>query len=325
MKRSTPVRGITTLAVWALALAALAAPQTKTPFTQTEVTTWLNFGTSLTDLKSLLIMGATGQGVTTKASDSRILGTSTVTVSAVWDMNQLGPLWGSYHKVGPDGTWDGYMQGMNFLENGHVITTVKNVAVGSGGYQGMVLQKTGRGVDHGPIVYTGYIVQGGPGDLPDRVHAQRLDKLQIVGGVLLDPLTFTPIIGADGKPVLGALGLVSVVSGVGEATHIGRETETGLGLIDLTTFRSTAMGTVTSANGDLVNWVASSRPGPNNTTSVDVHYVGGTGKMDDVTGGFSATFVETLTSTSDPMVMVGSFSFTGEGRVRYSAPATIRK
>ncbi len=314
-----------------LPLAALAAPQTKTAFAQTEVVTFTSFGTVITDGKSLLILGASATGATTESSDERASGGSTITLSAAWDMQQLGPLWGSYHKVSADGTgtWDGYFVGNNSLnKDGKVILSEVNVAVGGGAYQGLVLKKTGGRVGtSGPIYWTGYIVEGGPGDLPVRVHGARVDRLQIVGGMLLDPHTLKPIIDENGKPVLGALGRVDVVNGVGEATHIGRETETGVGLVDLATFSSTAMGTATTANGDLVHWVASSSPGPNNTTSVDVHYVGGTGLMDDATGGFSTTFIETITPPLNPSTTVyrGTFDFTGEGKIRYSAPATTRK
>ena len=93
----------------ALPLASVAASVTKTPFTQTEVSTFNNFGTVITDGQNLLVLGASGMGVITTGSDPRVLGTSATALSAVWDIHQLEPLWGSYHKVGPGGTWDGYV------------------------------------------------------------------------------------------------------------------------------------------------------------------------------------------------------------------------
>ncbi len=313
------------LAVCALALpmAILAAPQQKTPFTQTEVATFTSFGTVVTDGKSLLIMGATATGATTESSDERALGNSTITLSAAWNVHQLGPLWGSYHKISPDGkgTWDGYFVGTNALnKDGKVVLTEVNVAVGGGAYQGLVLKKTGERVGtSGPIYWTGYIVAGGPGDLPMRVHGSRIDRLQLIPGMLLDPHTLQP----TGQ--MGMLGLGSIVSCVAEATHLGHETETGVGLFDLTTSTSSSMGTVLTANGDLLHWVASSSDLPTGETTIDVHYAGGTGLMDDATGGFGGTVKETITPTADPMIYLGTFSFAASGKIRYSAPATVRK
>ncbi len=316
---------IALVAVCAIGLpkAALAAPQTKTTFTQTEVATFTSFGTVVSDGKSLLIMGATATGTTTESSDQRGLGNSTITLSAAWDVHQLGPLWGSYHKISPDGkgTWDGYFVGTNALnKDGKVVLTEVNVAVGGGAYQGLVLKKTGGRVGtSGPIYWTGYIVTGGPGDLPLRVHGSRVDQLQLIPGMLLDPHTLQP----TGQ--MGMLGLGSIASCVAEATHLGRETESGVGLFDLTKSVSSSMGTVVTANGDLLYWVASSSDLPTGETSIDVHYAGGTGLMDDATGGFGGTITETITPTADPMIYVGTFSFTASGSIRYSAPATIRK
>ncbi len=138
-----------------LPMAVLAAPQKKTPFTQTEVDTWVNFGTALTDGTNLLIMGATGSAAVT-ASDARVAGNETILASAVWDMNELGPMWGSFHLSNTGGTWDGYVQGANSLENGHVVLSLVATAVGGGG---LVLRSTGTEVDHGNIHWTGYIVR----------------------------------------------------------------------------------------------------------------------------------------------------------------------
>ncbi len=152
-----------------------------------------------------------------------------------------------------------------------------------------------------------------------RVHNSRVDRLQLIPGMLLDPQTLQP----TGQ--IGMLGVGSIVSCVGEATHVGRETETGVGLFDLTKSISSSMGTVVAANGDLLHWVASSRDLPTGETTSDVHYVGGTGLMDDATGGFSSTIKETITPAADPMIYRGTFSFAATGTIRYSAPATVRK
>ena len=69
--KNCAVMALLVLSVAGLPLAALAAPQTKTPFTQTETTTYNNFGTVLTDGTRLLILGATGNGVTTDGIKDR--------------------------------------------------------------------------------------------------------------------------------------------------------------------------------------------------------------------------------------------------------------
>ncbi len=295
-----------------LPLAVLAAPQTKTRFTQTEVTTWTHFGKAVTDGKSLLILGATGNGVTTAGSDSRVLGESTPTLSAIWDMHQVGPFWGSYHKVSPGGTWDGYFQGVFRMVDGHLVGETVNVAVGNGGYEGQVLRKTGTSVDGGPVQWTGCIIEGGPGDRPFQSKGSRVDRLQMVPGMLLDPVTLKP----TGK--LGMLGRGEVVTGVGEDSHAGRIRDEGVGLIDPETGIGSMMGKATAANGEVTYWVSDSSPDPvTQLTTATVHMVGGTGRFTDAVGGFTIQISETLEPTSDPMIILGSFSFRGRGTIRY--------
>ncbi len=311
--------------VLGLPSAVIAAPQTKTPFTATEVDTLASWGQWLTDGVGFYISGMSLNFEWTSL-DSRISGTGNMVGSAIWDMNMAGPFWGSFQMANAGGTWTGYWQGTESITGGHLLSSLIITGVGGGGYKGLVVRMTGTDVDMSGPAWTGYIVKGGPGDLPVRVHSSRVDQLQIVPGVYFDPRTFSPVLDENGDYVTGAIGLMNVVSGVGEATHVGRETETGCGLIDLSTFSSSAMGTCVIANGDLLHWVASSSAGPNNTTTVDVHYVGGTGLMDDATGGFTTTFTETLTPPlGTSMVYQGTFDFIGEGTIRYSAPATVRK
>src|SRR5271157_3897563 len=106
-----------------LASAAFAAPGSETPFTATEVATWVNFGTALDNGANLLILNARASAIVT-ASDPRVAGTGTVSCSGVWLTNKDGLLWGSLHLGNARGTWDGYWQGTNSLENGHVVMSL---------------------------------------------------------------------------------------------------------------------------------------------------------------------------------------------------------
>ncbi len=138
--------------------------------------------------------------------------------------------------------------------------------------------------------------------------------MQVVFGMLLDPLTLKP----TGK--IGVLGRGEIVSGIGEDSHAGRIQDEGVGLIDPETGISSMLGRAKTANGDLTYWVADAGPGPDpdsKLTIANVHMTGGTGRFTDAVGGFSIRFSETLEPTSDPMVVLGSFSFRGRGTIRY--------
>lgn len=315
MKNGTFVWRLATVTAggFLLPLVVLAAPQKKVAFTGTEVVTWVNYGTALTDNTNLLIMGATGNTVKT-SSDPRIAGAGTVTASAVWDMQTLGPIWGSTHSANAGGAWDGYVVGTNSYQNGHIVLNSLSVAVGSGGYQGLVYRKEAMSLDGGPQHFIAYIVEGGPGDLPLRTKGSRVDRVQFIRGMYLNPTNFSP------TGVFGVLARFDIVSAVGEDSHGGRTTDTGVGVFDPITGAISMTGTSTTAKGDQMLWVAL------NTTDIGTHFAGGTGLFGDATGGFSA--VQTnhkIEPTSDPMVVLSSYSYTGNGTIRYSTPATIRK
>jgi hypothetical protein len=103
-----------------------------------------------------------------------------------------------------------------------------------------------------------------------------------------------PTIGSPKHPVERPLKLhatvtwiVSLADGsavgyqVGEATHAGRFTDEVVGTWDLSTFTLiSASGIATGANGDQISWKL---PG----SSFYVEWTGGTGRFENVTGGFN--------------------------------------
>ncbi len=301
-----------------LPLAALAAPQTKTPFTHTHVQTITDWGRWLTDGTKLYAMGVTADIVWT-ASDPRVAGNGTITAAAIWDMNLLGFTWASFQVTNASGTWTGYARGTQALKDGQYLGSYEMTAVGGGGYQGLVLRMTGTaGNIYAPIESSGYIVAGGPGDLPFAGHGFLAEQLQIIPGVFVDPVTLTPI-------GTGAMVRADFVGAVEEASHAGRLTAQGVGLVDPLTGASTGMGTDTAANGDELHWVGSATLLPSGALMGDVHLAGGTGRFADATGGFSYQMPATIEPTEDPLVSIVSGSYRATGKIRYSAPATIRK
>src|SRR6266404_3884841 len=73
----------------ALALAAFTAFGRETPFTATEVATWVNFGTAVDNGTNLLLLNARASAVLT-ASDPRVAGTGTVICSGIWHTSKVG-------------------------------------------------------------------------------------------------------------------------------------------------------------------------------------------------------------------------------------------
>jgi len=175
----------------ALAMAAFAAPRRETPFTATTVATWVNFGTALDNGTNLLMLNANASAVV-KASDPRVAGTGSVNCSGIWHTSKVGQLWGSFRWGNPGGTWEGYWQGTNSLQDGHVIMCLVMTAEGSGVYQGLVFRATSTATDSGPIQWTGCIINDRQEPRRYQSNGLRLDRGINVTGMLLDPLTLRP-------------------------------------------------------------------------------------------------------------------------------------
>jgi hypothetical protein len=98
----------------------------------------------------------------------------------------------------------------------------------------------------------------------------------------------------------------------GWATHTGRFTNSGSGVVNLTTgeFISGA-GVVIAANGDTLDWKIGTTP---NT----VVYTGGTGRFQGVTGGFLAVITsETLLSNNADGTVTLAITYDGSGTITY--------
>ena len=309
-----------------LALAAFAAPGRETPFTATEVVTWVNFGTALDNGTNLLMLNARAT-TTVRASDPRLMGTGIVTCSGIWHTNKAGLLWGSFRLASIGGTWDGYWQGTNSLENGHVVMSLVMTAEGSGVYQGLVFRATRTAVDFGPMRWTGCIVKDPRGPRPYHVKGLRFDRAMNVTGILLDPLTLRP------TGTRGALAWIVIGSQSAESSYLGRITEEGLGLLDPVTGVCSMMGTAIPAEGqqgDVLHWVAQATTDRRTlvttnliTTAVTavVHFAGGTGRFEDATGGFSGRAVQLISPTPFPTFFQNTFQYQAAGTIRFSEPS----
>jgi len=321
-KRAIQIVGVFTVG---LHVAVFAAPRPEVAFTATQVATWVNFGTALDDGTHVLILNARASTVLT-ASDPVVSGKGTVTCSGIWYTNKVGVLWGSLRLDNIGGTWDGYWQGTNSLEHGHVVMSLAMTAEGSGVYQGLVFRATSTAVDYGPIHWTGCIVNDRQGPRPYLLKGLRVDNAMNVKGMLLDPLTLRPT-GTN-----GALVKINIVTEVGEATYLGRTTEQGLGLLDPVTGVSSMMGTAISADNkgrDVLRWVAQAttdlRTLPKmdlktGVAIVEVHFAGGTGRFEDATGGFSGRVAEVVSPTPFPTFFQNTFQYQAAGRIRFSGP-----
>jgi hypothetical protein len=312
--------------VVAFATGSLAAPRGETPFTATAVATWVNFGTALDNGTNLLMLNARASAMVT-ASDPRIAGTGMVNCSGIWHTSKAGLLWGSFRWGNPAGTWEGYWQATNSLQNGHVVMSLVMIAEGSGVYQSLVFRATSTGADSGPIPLTGWIINDHQEPRRYKLKGLRLDRAMNVTGMLLDPLTLRP------TGTCGALTWIVIGSQGGEASYLGPTTEVGLGLLDPVTGVCSMMGSAIPAQSeqrDVLHWVAQATTDlrtlvtTNPRTAVvtaEVHFAGGTGRFQDATGGFRGRVAELVSPTPVPTVFHNTFQYEATGTIRFSGPA----
>ncbi len=294
----------------------------KTHFTVHEVLTNVAWGIVLTDGTNLFSTGTT-MGAEENASDPRVAGLSIVTMNVKLEMTTLaGPMWGSIRYENAGGWWAGYWQGTRtpFLDTQgkpHVLSEIRVTATGGGGYAGLVARWNYSGVDTlqtGVFDGSGYIVEakGGPGDRPLQMKATRVDRLQLHPCMVLDPVTLKP----TGE--FAVIGTGDIVREVGEMSHAGRYTNQGSGLVDPATGTVTAMGTVTTANTDLLYWVVEgSMDLKTGVFDASVHFAGGTGRFQDAVGDLGGQITEKMEPTEDPMVFLAKFSYSAKGTIRY--------
>ncbi len=292
----------------------------KTPFTVREVITNANWGTMLTDGTNIFLTRTT-MTAEEAATDPRVSGMSTVTMQVIVDRTMSGPMWGSIRYENGGGWWEGYWQGTRtpFLDaegKPHTLSEIQVTAIGKGGYEGLVARWNYSGVDSlqtSILDGSGYIIEakGGPGDRPLQVKATRVDQLVLHRCMVLDPATFRP----TGQ--FGIIGTADIVKEVGEMSHAGRYTNQGSGLVDPATGTVSVLGTVTAANMDQIYWVAEGIMDlGTGVFDGGVHIMGGTGRFEDAVGGFSGQMTENIQPTEDPMVFLGTFSYSAKGTIR---------
>jgi hypothetical protein len=97
----------------------------------------------------------------------------------------------------------------------------------------------------------------------------------------------------------------------GLATHTGRYSNSGSGIIDLTTGQFlTGTGVVVAANGDTLDWMIGA---PN-----QVIYTGGTGIFQGATGGFPVNVTSlTLVSSNSDGTLTFAVTYDGSGTITY--------
>jgi hypothetical protein len=299
MKTTELVRGITALALCALLLPTTAWAKTKTRVTVTGGgDTLVDPGTMITDGKSIFLTGAVFDADRI-ASDPRLCVTGTIWADGILDLETgAQTLWGRFHLGNDRGAWDGYWQN----KDGSMMITGQ----GSGGYAGLVLRV---GSDAEGI----YIVENGPGEVPFRVAGWRDEQIQWITGVVLTG----PRVGQSER-----VGKVALVEGGGTATHTGVVTDQmEVGLLTFTsptTITATITGTAKAANGDLLNWVAVFEMNlqmdlQTGWAEPTVHWAGGTGRFEAVTGSFSGKVAEQI----DPATGEGSYWYNATGTIRY--------
>jgi hypothetical protein len=188
--------------------------------------------------------------------------------------------------------------------------------IGSGDYAGWVARLTFTdGSEPDTLAIEGYIVEakGGPGDRPLKLSLCRTEQLEMLNCVELDPTLWPPEPFIPLRPA--TIVRTTIVSEMGQATHAGRITNEGFALIDPITGVMTGTGTAKAANGDEIYWVHVATFDPNGVAQNVVHFCGGTGRFEAVTGWFEGHPTQGPEPTEDPGVMCSCY--TGEGAIAY--------
>jgi hypothetical protein len=112
------------------------------------------------------------------------------------------------------------------------------------------------------------------------------------------------------NPVTG-----DVVSGGAASSNWGVASHAGLFQNEVTGNMVTGLsGTITAANGDQIDWVA--------TDPVTISFTGGTGRFESVSGEFTALISddyseELVTNPDGTMTLIISYTYTGTGTITY--------
>lgn len=236
------------------------------------------------------------------------LGSWTYAVAAT-----AGKFWG-WGRIVPDqgaGEWTGYFTGT--MSAG---TTIHMTLTGTGDYAGLVARLTYTdGLEPGTLAISGYIVEakGGPGDRPLKLSLCRTEQLEMLNCVELDPAVWPPEPFMPLRPA--TVVRTTIMSETGQATHAGSITTEGFSLMDPVTGVMTGTGTAKAANGDEIYWIHLATFDQNGVAHNSVHFCGGTGRFEAVTGGFVGQITEGPAPTEDPAV--SQFCYDGVGTIRY--------
>jgi hypothetical protein len=294
------------LALSATCLPTTALAEKKTAFTSRETDTRQNAGLWLTDGKQAFAFGGRS-GLVEEASDPRVAGSGWYSINAVVDLQTgASTFWGEFHIENARGAWHGYWQGKEGSEG------LSATLTGSGKYEGLVSRwtSTSHGGEDG-VRWSGYIVENGPGDVPLKITGWRIEQLEVIPGMVLDPITMMP----TGK--FGAIGKGTLVSGGGKASHMGPFTDRKqVGLLCFTsetTADVSSMGIVEAVNGDLFKWVAFGTANlAESAFDVSIHFAGGTGRFDHAVGSFDFETKHQPEGADNIR-----YSYSALGRVRY--------
>ncbi|MBE7502556.1 MAG: hypothetical protein HS113_20170 [Verrucomicrobiales bacterium] len=224
-----------------------------------------------------------------------------------------GRFWG-WGRIVPEqggGEWSGY-----FTATMSAKTILHMTLTGSGDYAGLVARLTFTdGREPNTLAIEGYIVEAkrGPGERPLQLSLCRTERLELLDCVELDPSLWPP------EPFIplrrATIVRTTIVSEMGQATHAGRLTNEGFALMDPVTGVLTGTGTAKAANGDEIYWVHVATFEPNGVAQNVVHFCGGTGRFEAVTGWFEGHITQGPEPTEDPGVMCSCY--TGEGAITY--------
>ena len=294
MKYSALYPVVAGIALGAMLLPGAALAEKKTPFTSKETDTKQDAGLYLTDGKQVCVFDGKSSLVE-EASDSRVAGDGWFSVYAVVDLKTgAATFWGQFHIENARGAWDGYWTG-NERQDG-LVATLR----GSGEYEGLVSRWTSTSHGGGIVNWSGYIVENGPGDVPFKMSGLRTEQLEIIQGMVLDPMTMQP----TGE--FGALGKGTLVAGGGQASHIGIFTDLKeIGLMDLTSGKSWGMGIAEAANGDLFTWVSCGGMNSDGAFEFQIFFAGGTGRFEHAVGSVAGQLDWT------------TYTYKGTGTIRY--------
>jgi hypothetical protein len=158
-----------------------------------------------------------------------------------------------------------------------------------------------------PFVGGGYIVEanGGPGDRPMQSRSEGTEGVEPHPAMLLPP---------SDPPVFSMVVTWEIRNEVAQVSHLGRSSNEGLGMLDLTTGAVTGSGTLTSAKGDQLYWVATGTSlGAAGPVDLTLHWAGGTGRFEAATGAINGPLE--LAPTEDPSST--EFSLKAKGTIRY--------